>query len=65
MTDAGWQELRFATTPELVEALESWLFEHGALAVTLEDAADEPLLEPGPGETPLWQAIELVAQFEQ
>lgn len=65
MTDAGWQELRFATTPELVEALESWLFEHGALAVTLEDAADEPLLEPGPGETPLWQAIELVALFEQ
>ena len=64
MTDAGWQELRFSTTPDRLENLESWLFEQGALAVTLEDNADEPLLEPGPGETPLWQNIKLVALFE-
>ncbi|MDA9848515.1 50S ribosomal protein L11 methyltransferase [Luminiphilus sp.] len=64
MTDAGWQELRFSTTPDQLEHLESWLFEQGALAVTLEDNADEPLLEPGPGETPLWQNIKLVALFE-
>ncbi len=64
MTGAGWQELRLATTPDKVETLESWLFQQGALAVTLEDNADEPLLEPGPGETPLWQAIKLVALFE-
>ena len=63
MTDAGWQELRFSTTPDQLENLESWLFEQGALAVTLEDNADEPLLEPGPGETPLWQNIKLVALF--
>ena len=65
MTEAGWQELRFATTPEKVAELEDWLFQHGALAVTLEDDADEPLLEPGPGETPLWQAIRLVGLFGQ
>jgi len=64
LTDAGWQELRFSTTPDQLEHLESWLFEQGALAVTLEDNADEPLLEPGPGETPLWQNIKLVALFE-
>ena len=64
MTDAGWQELRFSTTPDQLENLEAWLFEQGALAVTLEDNADEPLLEPGPGETPLWQNIKLVALFE-
>ena len=64
MTDAGWQELRFSTTPDPLENLESWLFEQGALAVTLEDNADEPLLEPGPGEAPLWQNIKLVALFE-
>ena len=64
MTDAGWQELRFSTTPDQLENLESWLFEQAALAVTLEDNADEPLLEPGPGETPLWQNIKLVALFE-
>lgn len=63
MSEAGWQELRFDTTPDRVDQLESWLFAEGALAVTLEDAGDEPLLEPGPGETPLWQAITLVALF--
>jgi ribosomal protein L11 methyltransferase len=64
LTDAGWQELRFNTTPHHIDSLEEWLFEQGALAVTLEDNADEPLLEPGPGETPLWQNIKLVALFE-
>ena len=63
MSEAGWQELRFDTTPDRVDQLENWLFAEGALAVTLEDAGDEPLLEPGPGETPLWQAITLVALF--
>lgn len=63
MSEEGWQELRFDTTPDRVDQLENWLFAEGALAVTLEDAGDEPLLEPGPGETPLWQAITLVALF--
>jgi ribosomal protein L11 methyltransferase len=29
----------------------------------LEDEADQPLLEPGPGETPLWDAVRLTALF--
>ena len=33
----------------------------GAIAVSLADAGDEPLLEPGPGETPMWQAVRLRA----
>jgi ribosomal protein L11 methyltransferase len=36
----------------------------GAIAVSLFDAGDEPLLEPGPGETPLWQAVRLRALFD-
>jgi ribosomal protein L11 methyltransferase len=35
----------------------------GAIAFSLADAGDEPLLEPGPGETPLWQAVRLRALF--
>ncbi len=35
----------------------------GALSVSLADAADEPLLEPAPGETPLWPEIRLRALF--
>ena len=65
MSQAGWQELRFETEQASVEALEDWLFEQGAVAVTLEDNADEPLLEPGPGETPLWQQVQVVALFSE
>ena len=41
------------------------LFENlGAVAVTMEDAGDEPMLEPAPGETPLWQATRITGLFE-
>jgi ribosomal protein L11 methyltransferase len=36
----------------------------GAIAVSLSDAGDEPLLEPAPGATPLWRAVRLRALFE-
>ena len=35
----------------------------GAMSVSLSDAADHPLLEPAPGETPLWPEIRLRALF--
>jgi ribosomal protein L11 methyltransferase len=35
----------------------------GAIAVSLADAGDEPLLEPAPGETPVWEAVRLRALF--
>ena len=63
MSSSDWQEWVVETYSELVEPLEEWLFEQGALAVSLEDNADEPLLEPGPGETPLWQNVKVTALF--
>lgn len=49
------------TRIELVELL----FENlGALSITLGDAGDEPMLEPGPGETPLWQATRITGLFD-
>lgn len=40
------------------------LFENlGAVSITLGDAGDEPMLEPGPGETPLWQATRVTGLF--
>ena len=62
-SNADWQELHFTAHKDQVEALEDWLFAHGALSVTLEDEADQPLLEPGPGETPLWDAVNVTALF--
>lgn len=43
------------------EAAQDACFECGALAVTLADAADDPVLEPAPGETPLWPSVRLTA----
>lgn len=42
---------------------EDALFELGAVSVTLEDAADDPVLEPAPGETPLWPTVVIKAVF--
>jgi ribosomal protein L11 methyltransferase len=49
-----------AADPAPVEELLASL---GASAVTLEDAADDPVLEPAPGATPLWPTVRLRALF--
>lgn len=35
----------------------------GAMSVSLADAADHPVLEPAPGETPLWPEIRMCALY--
>jgi len=39
-------------------------FARGALAVTLQDGGDDPVLEPAPGTTPLWPKVRLSALYE-
>lgn len=46
--------------PDRVEEI---LARHGAQAVTLSDAGDRPVLEPAPGETPLWQDSRITGLF--
>ena len=45
----SWLQLRLDTEPAAAAALEDALLAAGAVAVTLEDNADEPVLEPGVG----------------
>lgn len=45
------------------EAVETVLLRHGAFSVTLSDAGDAPVLEPGPGETPLWADTRITGLF--
>jgi len=45
------------------EAAEEACFAAGALSVTLADAADDPVLEPAPGTTPLWRQVRVSALF--
>lgn len=47
--------------PGLVESI---LSRHGALAITLSDAGDDPVLEPAPGEMPLWRDTKISALFD-
>lgn len=56
-----WLELAVDSRhPEFVEEL---LLAAGAQAVSQVDAADDPVLEPGPGETPLWPRTRTLGLF--
>ena len=46
------------------EPFEEALLAAGASSITLEDAADDPVLEPAPGTTPLWPHVRLKALFD-
>ncbi len=45
------------------EKIEAIFNRHGAWSVTLSDAGDNPVLEPGPGETPLWADTRITGLF--
>jgi ribosomal protein L11 methyltransferase len=45
------------------EAVEAVFERFGADSVTLTDAGDNPVLEPGPGETPLWAETKITGLF--
>jgi ribosomal protein L11 methyltransferase len=46
-----------------LERVEQTLLDHGACSVTLCDAADNPVLEPLPGETPVWPRVVVTGLF--
>jgi ribosomal protein L11 methyltransferase len=58
-----WLQLIVGSTRDASSAIEDALLELGAVSVTLEDAADQPILEPGVGETPLWDNCIIKALF--
>jgi ribosomal protein L11 methyltransferase len=59
----AWLQLETKLGLQHPELLEAALEELGAVAVWLQDAGDEPLLEPAPGETPLWSNTLVAALF--
>lgn len=58
-----WQQLICHTTVEHQEAISAALEEAGAASVTFEDAVDQPILEPLPGETPLWDQLVITGLY--
>lgn len=47
-----------------IERVEGVMLECGAISVTLCDAAGHDLLEPSPGETPIWPEVVVTGLFE-
>ncbi|TGD72457.1 50S ribosomal protein L11 methyltransferase [Mangrovimicrobium sediminis] len=58
-----WVQLRLHGSSQDVASLEDLLLASGAVAVTLEDNADQPVLEPAVGETPLWGQTRITGLF--
>lgn len=59
-----WLELRINTTRENAPTQEYALAKAGALSITLQDNADQPIFEPALGETPLWQNTRVTGLFD-
>ncbi len=59
-----WIQIRIDTTSDHAQTLEDLLIESGASAVTLQDTKNQPLYEPEPGSTPLWENTTVVGLFD-
>lgn len=59
-----WLELTCTAPRSAAEHLSTQLEALGAMAVTMKDAADQPVLEPKPGEVRLWDATAVTGLFE-
>ena len=59
-----WQQFVMNLETLNPASVEEILIRHGAQSVTFSDAGDKPVLEPGPGETPLWSSTRITGLFE-
>jgi ribosomal protein L11 methyltransferase len=67
LSDEGgpkWLQATLAVTAGQAQQVETALTLAGALAVTLGDAGDRPVLEPVRGETPLWPETTVTGLFD-
>lgn len=60
----SWLQIRLHAKAEQAQALEDALLACGALSVTLQDDADQPILEPELGTTPVWDETAIIGLFE-
>jgi ribosomal protein L11 methyltransferase len=61
----AWWQLSVQSSAVELEQTENSLLGLGAVAITLSDAKDEPLYEPLPGDTPIWQHSIVTGLFTQ
>lgn len=63
MTPMPWLQIVLHTDRGRAERYSDRLEEAGAQAVSLQDAEDDPLYEPAPGEAPLWERVRVSGLF--
>lgn len=59
----SWLQVKVDATARDAAAVEEALLSTQALSVTLEDQQDQPILEPGVGETPLWRHTRVIGLY--
>ena len=60
----SWIQISITTTQSNAAQIEDALLALGAASVTLKDAENQPILEPAPGETPLWANAIVTGMFD-
>ena len=59
-----WQQLSVISTENIAPGISDIFSELGAVSVTYMDAADQPVYEPRPGETKIWNQTKIIGLFE-
>jgi len=60
----SWLQIIININRTSLEVIEQVLLDAGALTVTYTDAADQPILEPGVDQVPVWDELVLTGLFE-
>lgn len=60
----AWIQITVGTNQDFAEIYSEYFTLAGAVAITLHDTKDNPLFEPAPNTTPLWQETTLVGLFD-
>jgi len=60
-----WLQIHITVDQAQVDFTEILLMSLGAVSVTLDDAEDQALLEPLPGETPLWNKVIVTGIYQE
>lgn len=60
----NWIQVSFRSPASQAAKIEARLERMGAVAITLGEAGDTQILEPAPGDSPLWDLIHITALFD-
>lgn len=60
----AWIQLKIDVLPDQIEIIEDSMLMEGAQAVTLQDGADQPILEPELGTMPVWDKTIVIGLFD-